>query len=259
MVILTIVFTAALGLVMGSFANVLIYRMPLGESIVSPPSHCASCESPIPWYLNIPVVSWIVLRGRCTACGERISPRYPLVESAMMAFFVANVLWWGLDAGAAAGCILSFLCIVLGLIDLEHHLLLDRLTIPGIAVGILFSPFVPWTNLQGALIGAVVGAALPTVLIGLYALLGVDAMGWGDVKFLALLGAFLGWQEVLLTILLGSLLGSLIGGIYLAATRKGRRTPLPFGTFLSVAALVVLFLGPTVWAWYMSRLMGVAP
>jgi len=259
MVVLEVVFAAAFGLVFGSFANVLIYRVPLGERISWPPSHCTSCDTTINWYLNVPVLSWIFLRGKCAACGARISPGYPLVESAMGAFFVLNVLWWGLNAGAAAGCAFSFLCIVLGLIDLEHHLLPDLLTYPGIAAGILFSPFVPWTDFRGSIIGILVGAALPGVLIGVYALFGIDAMGWGDVKFLAMIGAFLGWQEVLLTILLGSLLGSLVGGAYLAATRKGRRTPLPFGTFLSAATICVLFFGPAVWAWYVSRLTGLVP
>jgi leader peptidase (prepilin peptidase) / N-methyltransferase len=141
----------------------------------------------------------------------------------------------------------------LGFIDLEHQILPDCLTYPGIVLGLAFSPFVSWTDWRQALVGAAAGAAVPALLILAYALFKVEAMGWGDVKFLAMIGAFLGWKSLLLCLLCGALLGVVIGGGYILVSGKGRRTPLPFGTFLAVAALLSLFLGPEIWSWYVGR------
>ncbi|MGC8722729.1 MAG: prepilin peptidase [Acidobacteriota bacterium] len=259
MVSLTLAFALLCGLILGSFANVLIHRLPRGESIVNPPSHCPHCGSPIRWFQNIPVASWVFLRGRCAACGGPIAVRYPAVEASVGALFLLSAWVWGPTfAGAAAG-LFALLCVVLGLIDLEHQILPDRLTLPGIALGLLFSPYLPWTNLTDSLAGAALGAAIPALLIALYALFGIEAMGWGDVKFLAMVGAFLGWRGALLTILGGALLGTLLGGGYLLLTGKGRRTPLPFGTFLSAAALASLFFAGRFWAWYGALLGRLSP
>ncbi len=259
MVALAVIFAALFGLVVGSFMNVLIYRLPRGESIVYPGSHCPDCYAAIPWYLNIPVLSWLFLRGRCARCGGAISVFYPLVESLTALLFVFCTMKWGVSLEAAAGAIFCALCLALALIDLQHRILPDALTYPGIAAGLLLSPFVGWTSLTQSLAGAVVGAAIPSILIGIYALFKVDAMGWGDVKFLALIGAFTGWRGVLLTLVAGSLLGIIIGGTYLVVTHRGRRTPLPFGTFLGVTALGVLFWGNAIWQWYFHAVAGILP
>lgn len=250
MVTLFLVFAALFGLAAGSFANVLIYRLPRRESIVLPGSHCPLCGAPIPWYLNVPLLSWIALRGRCSKCRERISLRYPAVEAAAGCLFLASAWVWGPTASTGAACCFCLLCLCLGLIDLEHQILPDRLTYPGLALGLAFCPFVAWTDWRQALIGAAAGAAVPALLIFAYGLFKVDAMGWGDVKFLAMIGAFLGWKSLLLCLLWGAVLGVAIGGGYLLATGKGRRTPLPFGTFLAIAAVLSLFFGPSTWSWY---------
>jgi len=248
-----------LGLVLGSFANVLIHRLPRRESIVFPGSRCPRCGHPIPWYQNVPVLSWLGLRGRCAFCAGRISIRYPLVELAMGVLFLLCGLRWRTPADTAAACLFVFLCLPLGVIDLEHQILPDRLTFPGIVAGLACSPFVGWTTPLQSLEGALAGAAIPSALIGVYALFGVDAMGWGDVKLLAMTGAFLGWKGLLLTLLWGAVLGTVLGGSYLLLTRRSRRTPLPFGTFLAAAAAAALFVQGPVWTWYLGLMTASGP
>ena len=250
MVILFLGFAFLLGLILGSFANVLIHRLPRRESIVHPGSHCPHCGAAIRWHQNVPVLSYLFLRGRCSSCRAPISPRYPLTELAMGLLFALCAWRWELHPEAPAAWLFVFLSLSLAVIDLEHQLLPDRLTYPGIALGLALSPFLSWTSLPQSLLGAALGAGLPALLIGAYALFGVEAMGWGDVKFMAFVGAFLGWKGALLTLLLGAFLGSLIGGAFLLATGRGRRTPLPFGTFLAAAGLFSLFEGQAVWTWY---------
>ncbi len=258
MVTLLLVFSALLGLCFGSFANVLIYRLPNNLSIVNPPSHCPNCNYKIPFYHNIPVVSYIFLFGKCANCKKRISLRYPLVE------ILVGVLFWftsynyivifppALVNVIQVTSIFVFLLFitVLIFIDLEHQILPDRLTIPGIVLGILSSFILPFNTPVNSLLGAILGTAVPTILILIYALRKIEAMGWGDVKLMAMIGAYLGWKGVLLTFLFGSLLGSLIGGLYLLIFSKDRRTPLPFGTFLGIAAIAVLFWSDVFWNWY---------
>ncbi len=252
---LVLVFAGCLGLVCGSFANVLIYRLPRRESVVFPGSHCPACGAPIPWYLNVPVLSFAALRGRCASCKVPISPRYPLVEASMGLLFVACAWAWGPTVKAGWGAVFCLLCLPLGLIDLEHQILPDRLTYPGLAAGLLFSFTGQATAWQDALAGAVAGAVLPIMVMGAYWLIRrEEGMGWGDVKLLAMIGAFLGWKGALLTLMAGALAGTFIGGGYLLVSGKGRRTPLPFGTFLCAAALLVLFFGDAAWRWYAGLL-----
>lgn len=256
MVTLLYAFSTLFGLAAGSFCNVLIHRLPRGESIVSPPSHCPACGTPIPWYLNVPVLSWVLLLGRCRSCGARISVRYPLVELAVGGLFLGSALAWGPTPATLAASFFSLMITALALIDLEHQILPDALTYPGIALGMAFSFVVPWTDWKASLAGGIAGAALPMFLIWLWPLLtGVEGMGWGDVKLLAMVGTFLGWKGLALTLVSGSLAGALIGGLYLVLSGKGGRTPLPFGTFLGAAALASLFLQGPVWTWYMGLLL----
>jgi leader peptidase (prepilin peptidase) / N-methyltransferase len=260
MVILFLVFASLFGLACGSFANVLIYRLPRDLSIVSPPSHCPSCDRELRFYHNIPLFSYIFLGGRCAFCKTRISARYPLVEA-----FVGVLFWFSAynfapafppEAKTVLALISSwvFLLFITALmfIDLEHFLLPDKLTLPGIFIGLASSFILPWTSPLESLIGAALGALVPSVLIGIYALRKIDAMGWGDVKLLAMIGAFLGWRGALLTLLIGALLGTIVGGIYIISCGKDKRTQLPFGTFLGIASFVALFWGDIFWNWYME-------
>jgi leader peptidase (prepilin peptidase)/N-methyltransferase len=235
---------AAYGLVLGSFLNVVIHRLPREESLLRPRSRCPACGARIRWFDNVPVVSYVLLGGRCRSCRGPISPRYPAVELAsglLAAFAVAH---FGLTIVGGEAILLLMLLIPLAFIDLEHHLLPDVLTLPGIALGLAGSLFGGLVSPLDAVIGAAVGAAVPyAVMVSYRRLRGVEGMGLGDVKLLALIGSFLGWRGVLLTVGLGTTAGAAVG-VTLIALGKGRRdTELPFGTFLAGAAAVVLFAG----------------
>jgi leader peptidase (prepilin peptidase)/N-methyltransferase len=238
---------AAYGLVFGSFLNVVVYRLPRGMSLVRPRSHCPACGATVRWFDNVPVLSYLALRGRCRRCRARISPRYPLVELLTGLLMVASVARFGVSVTGAEAMVLSLLLLPLAFIDLEHHLLPDVLTLPGIALGLAFSAAGGVTGIVDAALGVAVGGALPYLVIVAYrAVRGVEGMGLGDVKLLAMVGAFLGWRDALLTIGLGSCVGAVVG-VTLIATGRGRRdTELPFGVFLSLAALVALFFGPEI-------------
>ncbi len=233
---------AAYGLVLGSFLNVVVHRVPRRMSILRPRSHCPACGSLIRWFDNLPVLSWLLLRGRCRRCGARISVRYPLVELATGLLLAAVADRFGVSVQGAAALVFGALLLALALIDLEHFLLPDVLTLPGIAAGLLFSLAGGLVRPLDALAGAALGAMLPYAVIVLYRLVrGVEGMGLGDVKLLAMIGAFLGWQGALLTLCVGACAGAVVGiGLVLAGRGKAD-TELPFGTFLSAAALLVLF------------------
>ena len=236
---------AAYGLVLGSFLNVVIHRVPREMSLVRPRSHCPHCGAPVRWYDNVPLLSYLALGGRCRGCRAPISPRYPLVELACGALLAACVARFGVTVSAAAAVVLVLLLLPLAAIDLEHHLLPDVLTLPGIAAGLAFAAAGALAPLRDAVIGAAVGAAVPYLVIVAYRVArGAEGMGLGDVKLLAMVGAFLGWRGALLTLGLGSCAGAVVG-IALLATGRGRRdTELPFGVFLALAALAVLFFAP---------------
>lgn len=260
------------GLIVGSFLNVCILRIPIAESVVLPSSHCPSCRTPIKPYDNIPVVSWLVLAGRCRKCKARISAMYPMVELATGLLFLACYLVFGLNAEALKWAIFAALLIVLTVTDLRERILPDKVNFVGLGLGLLLSLFTQPTDgtatwlanhifaypppeaalsLGDALIGA--GAAsglLWLVAEGYFRARGREGMGLGDVKMMAMAGAFLGLQRALLTILLGSLLGSVIGIAVIAVGRKGRDFELPFGTFLGAGAILVMFFGSSALDWY---------
>lgn len=255
-----LVFSALLGLVVGSFGNVVIHRVPRDASIAFPASHCPSCKAPIPWYLNIPVLSWLFLMGKCRSCRAPISLRYPLVELACGLLFTLSALRWGLSWATPIAMLFCAIILFLSLIDLEHHLLPDVLTYPGIVLGLSLCWAMPWTTWRGSLLGAALGAGLPCLLLLFWEkVLGRDGMGWGDIKLMGMVGAFLGWQGALLTLLLGSVLGMIFGGGWILLRRKESGTELPFGTFLGAAALLSLFAGDRIWAWYLGLFPGGAP
>ena len=241
---------ALLGLVIGSFLNVCIHRLPQRKSIVSPASSCPRCGYVLRWYDNIPVLSYLALRGRCRGCKAPISLRYPIVELVTMGVFVAHYLVFGLDIMLVPRLLFACALIVLFAIDLEHHLLLDVITLPGIVVGLAFSLMLP-PGIVSAAIGVLVGGGI-LWLIGeaYYRYAGEEGMGGGDVKMLAMIGAFLGWKLAVLTLVFSSLAGSIVGLAVIASRRGGMKYALPYGTFLAIGALVASLFGDPIVTWY---------
>lgn len=248
-------FAAVIGAVVGSFLNVCIRRLPLEESIVRPASHCPGCQTPIRPYDNIPIVSFLLLRGRCRACSQPISWRYPIVEGLTALLFVALAHRFGLSLGFVVQATFVSALVVVTFVDLEHQIIPDVVSLPGILVGLglaLAGLGPAWIDsLAGVLLG---GGFLWGVAAGYYALTGRDGMGGGDIKLLAMIGAFQGWASVLLVLLLSSTFGSVAGGLALLWGGQDSREPIPFGPFLAAGALVSLFWGDTIISWYLEHL-----
>lgn len=247
-----LVLLTLLGLAVGSFLNVCIYRLPRRESLNWPASHCTSCNRPLAWYENIPLVSWLVLRGRCRTCREAVSPMYPIVEAVTGAVFAAGYLIYGLTPLLAVRLLFACAMIVLFAIDLRHHILPNVITLPGVVVGFVVSFVLPpgWiASLIGLLAG---GGILFAIGETYYRLRGIEGLGMGDVKMLAMIGAFLGWKLMLVTLVLASFAGSIVGIGLMAAGRGGMKFALPFGTFLAVGALAAAVAGDPLLAWYLS-------
>ena len=240
-VIIAIVF----GLVCGSFFNVCIYRIPRDLSVVAPPSHCPKCGRTLPFWLNIPLLTYILLRGRCFFCHEPISARYPLVEALTGFLFGAAAWHFGLTPVLAKALILIFLLVPITFIDLEHQIIPDCFSLSGIIIALAGSWWwgdLPWWEF---FLGAALGwLSLWLVATGYYYFTGRDGMGGGDLKLLAMLGAFLGYKALLPIILLSSLSGAIIGvGLVLWQGKDGRYA-IPFGPFLASGGLLYLFIGP---------------
>jgi len=250
--LLPLVGLGILGLAVGSFLNVCIHRLPRKASIVQPPSSCPNCGYQLRWIDNIPVLSYAMLGGRCRKCRQSISIRYPIIELVTMVVFVLHYLVFGLDIILVPRLLFASILIVLFAIDLEHHLLPNVITLPGIVVGLAFSAMLP-PGLVNALLGVVAGGGV-LWLIGeaYYRYSGHEGMGGGDVKMLAMIGAFLGWKLVILTLVLSSFLGAIIGVLVIAIRRGGMKHALPYGTFLSLAALTASLVGSEIVDWYLS-------
>ena len=241
-----------LGLLVGSFLNVCIYRLPRRESIAWPGSHCPACTRPLAWYENVPVIAWLLLRGRCRTCGAGISMVYPLVELTTGLVFAGGVVLYLLTPLLAVRLLFACAMIVLFMIDLRHRILPNVITLPGIAAGLVFSVFLP-PGWQAAVIGAVAGGgALFVIAEVYYRIRKVDGLGMGDVKMLAMIGAFLGWQLTLVTLMLASFWGSIVGVSLIAAGRRDMQAALPFGTFLAVGAIVAAVYGDALLTWYIA-------
>jgi leader peptidase (prepilin peptidase)/N-methyltransferase len=250
--VLFAILSGVFGLVVGSFLNVCIYRLPRRESLNWPGSHCTSCNRPLSWYENIPLASWLVLRGRCRSCGERISAMYPIVEAVTGLVFVAGYLLYGATPLLAARLLFACAMVVLFAIDLRHRILPNVITLPGIVVGVVLSLFLPpgWRDsLIGVLIG---GGVLYAIAEAYYRVRGIEGLGMGDVKMLGMIGAFLGWKLVLVTLVLASFSGSFIGIAMMMSGRGGMKAALPFGTFLAVGALIASVVGDRFLEWYLS-------
>jgi leader peptidase (prepilin peptidase) / N-methyltransferase len=246
-------YAAALGLITGSYLNVVIHRLPRGVSTVLPASACPECGTRIRARDNVPLLSFLLLRGKCRACGHPIGWRYPMVEAATGALFLACYLRFDATWSALVAALFGCMMIALALIDLEHFILPDRITLPGIALGLLVQPLVKWVGLPWALAGAAVGAGVILLMNAIWlAVRGVQGFGYGDVKMLAMIGAFLGMTGVVVTLFLAALLGSITGLALMARNRIRLQSRLPFGFFLSLGALAALFYGPGVVHWYLS-------
>jgi leader peptidase (prepilin peptidase)/N-methyltransferase len=243
------------GLVVGSFLNVVIHRLPRRVSIIRPRSRCPYCGGEIRAGDNVPVVSWLALGGRCRRCAAPISARYPLVEVLSATLFAACAATFGIGGRGLASAAFCCLLVVLAAIDLEHFLLPDRLTLPGVALGLALQSWLPETTLLDAVVGALAGAGALILLINVWFWLrDEESMGLGDVNMLAMIGAFLGWQGVATTLLFASLSGALVGLGLVAARRLTLKGKLPFGFFLALGGIVSLFAGPALARWYASWL-----
>ena len=251
---ITITF-GVIGMLFGSFANVCVHRIPLGESVVSPGSRCPNCRTDIAWYDNIPVLSWLFLGRKCRHCHTPISWRYPLLELSMGLMWTA-VAWaypiadYSLLFIAQAIFLVSALW-VLTLIDLETFLLPDVITLPGIVIGLIFSWFMGY--FIDAVIGAIAGySVFWLVAKGFLLVTGREGMGYGDFKLLAMLGAFMGWQSLPFIIMLSSISGAIIGSLSLLAAKKGMNAEIPFGPYLAVAGVTWYFWGRYILGWYLT-------
>ena len=265
----------AFGAVIGSFLNVCVHRMPLEQSIVTPPSHCPHCNERIRWMDNIPLISYLALRGKCRHCGARISPRYFLVELLTAALFL--LMWlklteWnhppvrGIDflKGPIYWMVIAGL-IVATFIDFEHYIIPNEITFGGLIIGLLLSAVYPplldadtiKVSLMRSFLGAIVGGvALLTVAMVGELIFRREAMGMGDVKLLAAIGAFFGWQSTLFTILISSLLGGVVGLILVLVRQKGWQSRIPYGPYIAFGAVLWMFCGHEMIDWYLKLIRG---
>ena len=261
-----VAFCGVLGLLVGSFLNVVIHRLPKmmerdwhgqcaelrGEalpdkeplSLARPRSRCPECGHMITALENIPVISWLVLRGKCSACRKPISIRYPIIEALTGLLTAFSAFHFGFGWMAAGGILLVWCLVVLTFIDVDSQLLPDSITLPLIWIGLLFNIFGAYTDLQSAVVGAMFGyLSLWSVYWCFKLVTGKEGMGYGDFKLLAAIGAWLGWQVLPLTILLSSLVGAVVGIALIILAKRGRNVPIPFGPYLATAGLIALFWG----------------
>ena len=249
----TIVFM--IGLCIGSFLNVCIYRIPESRSIVSPGSTCMACNEPIRFYDNIPVVSYLLLRGRCRNCRTPFSLRYPLVEALSGLFALGVYLRWGMTLESLIYYILISVLVVITFIDIDHYIIPDVISLPGIPVGVVAACFLPDMTFKASVIGLLLGGGTLFAVAWTYEhITHKEGMGGGDIKLLAMIGAFLGWKGVLVTLFTGSVVGTLAGGAVMLATRSSLKLKIPFGPFLAIGALVHIFFGQELMYWYWNGL-----
>jgi len=245
----------AFGLAVGSFLNVCIYRIPLKISLAKGRSFCPNCHSQISWYDNIPVLSYLLLGAKCRHCQKPISWIYPLVEALTAVLFVLSFWKFGLSWQFLSSLILLSALIVVTFIDLGHQIIPDLISIPGILLGLIFSFLIPGFNWLNSLIGVLLGGLFFCLLAwGGQLLFKKESLGGGDIKLAAMLGAFLGWQKLILVFFLSSFSGALVGIILILAVKDFRsKRIIPFGPFLALASAVVLFLGDHLLRFYLSH------
>ncbi|MDP2862588.1 MAG: prepilin peptidase [Desulfobacterales bacterium] len=244
------------GICIGSFMNVCIYRIPLSKSIVTPRSMCPGCNSLISAYDNIPVISYILLKGKCRNCGIPISLRYPLVETISGLTALAVFMRFGLSAEGLIYFAFISALVVITFIDIDHRIIPDTISLPGIPIGFLLASLVlPSMNYKTSLAGILTGGGSLLAVAWIYNLITKkEGMGGGDIKLLAMIGAFTGWKGVLFTIFVASATGTLAGIAVMLKTKKGMKLAVPFGPFLSIGAILYIFFGAALISWYIKLL-----
>lgn len=248
---LNYIYFFVIGAVFGSFGNVLIYRMPKEQSVVSPRSHCYRCQKLIKWYDNIPLLSWFVLRGRCRHCQAPFSFRYVFVEYLTAIAFAFCYHQFGISWFLLEALIFVFGLIVSSFIDIDHMILPDEFTVGGLVLGLAGAALNPEREFMPALIGALIGGGFLWLMAYLYFLVTkVEGMGGGDIKLLAWIGAILGWKAIPFVIMTAAVVGSTVGLALAWKQKKGLKTVIPFGPYLALAALLYLFGGQTIGEWY---------
>jgi len=239
------------GACIGSFLNVCIYRIPEGKSIIHPPSACPRCGYQIRFYDNIPIISYLLLRGRCRRCRVHIPFRYPMVELITGLLALATFIKFGLTITTGIYFLFMAILLVITFIDIDHQIIPDILSLTGIPLFFLLGFFVPHITWRDALIGILAGGgSLYAVALGYQLLTGRDGMGGGDIKLLAMIGAMLGWQGILFTIFFSSLSGTVVGLLLTLPSGGSMKSRLPFGPFLAAGAIAYLFFGPELIHWY---------
>jgi leader peptidase (prepilin peptidase)/N-methyltransferase len=247
-----VVAVALFGLAIGSFLNVVIARVPAGRSLVHPGSACPGCSAPLAWHDNIPVLSYLVLRGRCRTCAMRISWRYPIVEATTAALFVLAYVALGPSADFVIALVLLPALVAMTAIDLQHQMIPDVITLPGIPVGFLMNIALGRMSWVESVIGILIGGGLFLVII----LVSRGGMGGGDLKLGAMLGAFLGWKALLFGLFVAIVLGGVIGVALLATGVRGRKDPIPFGPFLAAGGAMALVWGERAFSWWVRGFVG---
>ena len=236
------------GLAIGSFLNVVIVRVPEGRSLWRPRSACPGCSAQLAWHDNIPVLSFLLLRGRCRGCGMRISRRYPIVEGVMGVALVSAYVAFGPTADFVVAGVLLATLIVITAIDLDRQLIPDVITLPGIVAGLALNLATGRISWFDSVVGILLGGGLFLVII----LVSRGGMGGGDLKLGAMLGAFLGWKALLLALFVAVVLGGVVAIVFLASGLRGRKDPIPFGPFLAIGGAVAIFWGERIVSWYLS-------
>lgn len=247
------VFAFIFGAVIGSFLNVCIGRLPKAESVVSPPSHCPLCNYQIRWYDNIPLVSYLLLGGKCRSCRARISIQYPLVE--LLNGLLALALFLRLGPSLTFGALFLFCSalVVITFIDIEHQIIPDEISLSGIVIGFVFSFFLPWQTWLNSLLGILLGGgSLLLVAYCYHWLTGKEGMGGGDIKLLAMMGAFLGWKSIPFIIFASSVVGSVVGVTLMLIQKKDSKLAIPFGPYLAFGAVLYIFYGRQIIHWYLA-------
>ncbi|WP_321390724.1 prepilin peptidase [uncultured Desulfuromusa sp.] len=243
------------GSIVGSFLNVCIYRIPAGKSIVSPPSSCPYCRHRIRWFQNIPIVSYLILGGKCAFCKASISFRYPAIEVLTGLLFSLTLYYFSFSVATLIYWVFLAALVTITFIDLDHQIIPDVISLPGIIVGFICSFFIPWLPWFDSLLGIVIGGGILLAIAWVYEKVAKrEGMGGGDIKLLAMLGAFLGWKAVLPVVFIASLVGSVIGVPLMLLQKGDTKLAIPFGPFLAFAATVYLFWGRDLVYWYLNLL-----
>jgi len=248
-----IILIFVLGLIVGSFSNVCIYRIPRNESVIYPASHCPKCRTKIKPIDNIPLLSYILLKGRCRNCGSKISIQYPVVEFLTGLIYLIVYLIYGLSIQTLVYIILSSALIIIAFIDLQEQIIPDIISLPGIVIGLILSFIVPYMSFINSALGALVGGGIILIIAWVGSIIfKKEAMGGGDVKLAAMIGAFLGWRYTIISLFLGFFIGALVGIILILSKIKSKEDMVPFGPFIVLGSIITLLWGEKILAWYIG-------